>query len=106
MSALGFEQLSDGDLLVRGELTFKTAVCAPELGMPDGTDRWCLDLAGVTRTDSAGLAVIIEWLKHAKCRGATIRFKNIPEQMMAIAAASRMDHLLVHSPKEMNDGPR
>ncbi len=49
-----------------------------------------LDLSEVSRTDSAGLALLIEWLKQS----ATITFRNIPEQMQSLATVSGVQELL------------
>jgi len=54
-----------------------------------------LDLSEVSRTDSAGLALLIEWLKQS----ATITFRNIPEQMQSLAIVSGVQELLSLSNK-------
>jgi len=53
-----------------------------------------LDLASVTRTDSAGLALLVEWIRIAHRRKKMIQFRNIPEQMMAVAEVVGLDSLL------------
>lgn len=52
------------------------------------------DLAGVTRVDSAGLALLLEWLREAQRRGKEIRFQNIPGQLAAIAKVSGLNDIL------------
>ena len=49
-----------------------------------------LDLSEVSRTDSAGLALLIEWLKQS----ATITFRNIPDQLQSLATISGVQALL------------
>ena len=44
-----------------------------------------LDMGEVTEMDSAGLAILVRLIDKAHKRGLTIHFKNIPEQMQAIA---------------------
>ncbi len=51
-----------------------------------------LDLCDVTRTDSAGLALLIELLKLTK--DAPIAFRNIPAQMHSLAAVSGVQGML------------
>jgi phospholipid transport system transporter-binding protein len=51
-----------------------------------------LDLCDVTRTDSAGLALLIELLKLTK--DAPITFRNIPAQMHSLAAVSGVQDML------------
>ena len=88
---------ADTDLLrVKGELTFATAndilqqsqtLFAPIAALD-------IDLASVTRSDSAGLALLVEWIRSANQKNKTIVFHNIPEQLLAIASASGVDEML------------
>lgn len=53
-----------------------------------------LDLQGVTHTDSAGLALILEWMRTAQRQGKVVVFRNIPAQMLSIARLSGLDAIL------------
>lgn len=53
-----------------------------------------LDLGGVTRADSAGLALLIEWMRMARAARCEIRFHRLPQQLLAIARAGELDELL------------
>lgn len=53
-----------------------------------------LDLSGVTDADSAGLAVLLVWVDHARKRGHTIRFVGLPQQLLGIAKITEIDGLL------------
>lgn len=53
-----------------------------------------IDLAGVTHTDSGGLALLIEWLREASRRGTRIEFLNLPDQMRALASAANLWEIL------------
>jgi phospholipid transport system transporter-binding protein len=53
-----------------------------------------IDLADVTRTDSGGLALLIEWLREAKRRGRRVEFLNLPNQMRALASAANLGEIL------------
>jgi phospholipid transport system transporter-binding protein len=53
-----------------------------------------IDLADVAESDSAGLALLIEWLRAARRNGQQIRFVNIPAQIAALARISEVDALL------------
>ncbi len=48
-----------------------------------------IDLSEVTHTDSAGLALLIEWLKLDNL----INFHNIPLQLLSIAAVSGVEEM-------------
>jgi phospholipid transport system transporter-binding protein len=54
-----------------------------------------IDLAEVTSSDSAGLALLIEWLSVAKSAGRTLRFEKIPSQLQQLARLSEVEELLV-----------
>lgn len=43
-----------------------------------------IDLGGVTHSDSAGVALLLEWTRDAQISGGTLRFINAPPQMRAI----------------------
>ena len=54
-----------------------------------------IDLAAVTASDSAGLALLIEWLSVAKAANRTLRYENIPSQLQQLARLSEVEELLV-----------
>jgi phospholipid transport system transporter-binding protein len=82
--------------LVAGELSFVTASAALEQSEPlfDAASKMDIDLKDVTRSDSAGVALLIAWMRLAKQNNKVIIFHNIPEQMMAIASSSGLDEQL------------
>lgn len=43
-----------------------------------------IDLSGVTRADSAGVALLLDWLRQAKAARAGLTYRNAPAQMRAI----------------------
>ncbi len=96
MSEAAVRRTADDRLVVAGELDFTTVVqllkdAEPLLGA--GTDV-LVDLQGVTRSDSAGLALLIEWMRAAKRQQKSIQFLNIPPQMLDIARVSSLDQVL------------
>ena len=52
------------------------------------------DLKAVTRSDSAGLALLIEWVAMAKNKNIAICFRNLPEQMWEIAKVSDLTEVI------------
>ena len=52
------------------------------------------DLTGVTTSNSAGIALLLEWVKYAKQHHKAIRFNNIPKQLYSIIAVSGINKLL------------
>ena len=53
-----------------------------------------VDLAEVTESDSAGLALVIEWLRLARQREQRMRFTNLPKQLLALARISEVEGLI------------
>jgi phospholipid transport system transporter-binding protein len=87
---------ADGTVSVAGELTFATANSLLT-SAPAQFDRLAnldIDLAGVTRSDSAGLALLIDWVRYAKVKNKQIVFHHMPTQLLAIAGASGLDEIL------------
>lgn len=96
MSELQIQPLGEGNFLLSGMLTFDTAPPAwrASSALLNGGGDLTLDLQGVTHTDSAGLALLIEWMRGARRRNKRITFKNIPTQMLAIAKVSGLERIL------------
>jgi phospholipid transport system transporter-binding protein len=59
-----------------------------------------VDLGGVGESDSAGLALLIEWLRLARQGEKTIRFANVPAQIEALARISEVEDLIGGSEKK------
>lgn len=53
-----------------------------------------IDLSGVEKSDSAGLALLLEWITWANHTVREIRFVGMPQQVVAIAETTEVDHLL------------
>lgn len=90
-----------GHFFLQGELTFssidKKTVNAFSVHIQDTVDKIILDLKQVTNFDSAGLALLIEWIKFAQNRNIKLLFDNIPDQLMAIARLSGFEQALLAS---------
>ena len=53
-----------------------------------------VDLGGVGESDSAGLALLIEWLRLARQWNKKIHFANVPAQIEALARISEVEELI------------
>jgi len=53
-----------------------------------------VDLAALTRVDSAGLALLIDWLAWARGAQRTLRFAALPESLRALARLSDVEAFL------------
>ena len=96
MSKFDLEDLGDGKFVLTGEMSFETAeriLRASEAPFEEHT-RIEVDLSAVTRTDSAGLALLLEWITWANHTVREIRFEGMPERILAIARTTEVDPLL------------
>ncbi len=82
---------------VSGALTFDTAP-----GLYHESRGWfapgaelVIDLAQVERADSAGLALMIEWLKRAQVAGCRLQFANIPAQVQTLIRVNGLQTALL-----------
>ena len=97
MSALTPQlKIEQACIKVSGALTFATvsALRAASQNVFSGQSKWSCDLSLVSACDSAGLALLIDWLKLAKQQHKDIHFLNLPAQLKAIASAAGFDKLL------------
>jgi phospholipid transport system transporter-binding protein len=96
VATFAIEPAAAGRLVASGELSFETAAQALRQG--DGLitrgGTWVIDLSRIESGDSAGVAVLVEWLATARARDATLRYETIPPQMLAIARISDLEDLL------------
>ncbi|MGM0412161.1 MAG: STAS domain-containing protein [Pseudomonadota bacterium] len=76
-----------------GALTFATV---PELARRQATPSGAVDLSGVTRADSAGLALLLDWLAAARAGGGDLTYDHLPSQLAAIARVSGITEVLDH----------
>jgi phospholipid transport system transporter-binding protein len=81
---------SQGVVRVKGPLTFQTALSAlkPGLSLLEKGERLRFDLSGIERADGAGVALLVEWLRHAKVQHVDLGYTNIPDFLLAILRVS------------------
>ena len=58
------------------------------------TENLTLDLTSISRSDSAGVALLIDVMQHAKTSKITLLFSNLPQQMQDIAGISGLLDIL------------
>ena len=97
-STVAIGEPSPGRLAVTGELTFATARDARQRGVTaleaSAAKSIVIDCQGVTRADSAGLAVLLDWLAWGRRKSRAITLENLPGSLVAIARISEVDGLL------------
>lgn len=99
---------TNGRFSIKGEMSFKTVngllAQSSALGF-DGTPLY-IDLDQVTRADSSGLALLVEWTARARRGDTKICFLNMPGQMREIARMTEVDTFLpmCESRSALSDG--
>lgn len=96
MSRARLESLGEGRFRVSGVLDASTAAAVLEESAARFTQAPSIDVdfAGVGDSDSAGLALLIEWLRMARQSGKKIHFANLPPQIEALARISEVEDLI------------
>jgi phospholipid transport system transporter-binding protein len=96
MNDFTLEDRGDGCFAVSGEMTFDTAerILKASEDPFEEHSQLEIDLSGVTVSDSAGLALLLEWVTWANHTVREIRFSGMPERIMAIAKTTEVDKLL------------
>ena len=96
MADFELQDIGDGKFALSGEMTFDTAeriLRASEAPFEEHTQLE-IDLSGVTGSDSAGLALLLEWVTWANHTVREVRFTGLPERVMAIAKTTEVEGLL------------
>ena len=96
MSRARLESLGEGRFRVSGVLDASTAAEVLEESESRFTQapKIDVDFTGVGESDSAGLALLIEWLRRARQSGKEIHFANLPAQIEALARISEVEDLI------------
>ncbi len=96
VSDYALQDLGEGRFAVAGEMSFNTA--DQLLRSSDSLFRQHqslqVDMSAVSKADSAGLALLLEWKARAAQRNAEIRFEAIPDSLQAIAITTEVSDLL------------
>ncbi len=84
------ESPSGGEIKVSGDLTFSsvTPLLAESVEYFEPQSALLIDLAAVTHADSAGVALLLEWMQMAKRQNLKLSFSHIPAQMWTIIDVS------------------
>jgi phospholipid transport system transporter-binding protein len=106
--AATFDNVGPARFRVTGPMTFATVaelLRQSERQLTTGAVE--IDLSRVVESDSAGLALLIEWMRLARKHNGSVVFTNVPPQLSALARISEVDELLgqPHSPEASTAAP-
>ncbi len=95
-SNIVLKRREDGCFILSGTLTFKTVpvIWRQGLDLFSEAPSLMLDLSDIERSDSAGVALLVEWMRFARSHNKPISYINMPQQMLAIVRASSLDTIL------------
>jgi phospholipid transport system transporter-binding protein len=96
-AASSLESLGTGQYRLSGAVTVANAAALQRQGLSAfGGEHgpFSIDLAAVAPIDSAGLALLIDWLAAAKAAGATLTYLHLPEPAKTLARLSEVETLL------------
>jgi len=94
VSKLNVAVSGNGNVSVSGEITFFTVNDALSFEVLSDKPDVIINLGGVTRSDSSGLALMIHWLREAKEKQINLKFEAIPEKLFALAKVSNLDEII------------
>ena len=85
-----------GRFAVTGPLTFDTVHTL--LALPAVEGPVVVDLGGVPRADSAGLALMLEWLRQARQHERALTFTRVPARLQDLIDVSGLSALFGQRP--------
>jgi phospholipid transport system transporter-binding protein len=92
-----FVEVSSGVYRIEAPLTFATvaALHADGIRIIDAASgELTLDLQAVPKVDSAGLALLIEWLGAARAKSRSLKYSQPPEALLSLARLSDVEKLI------------
>ena len=91
-------QVHGDTLTLCGEISFATVNRLVATGREAidalSFDSAVLDFSAVSKTDSAGLALVVDWVRSARHRGVDLRIVGVSAQLADIARVSGLEDFL------------
>ena len=80
-------------------MTMDTASALLEAGLPffAQPSPWVVDLSRVEQADSAGLAVLLEWLRRSRAAGGSMSLHAVPAGLAALASLYDLDEVFARA---------
>lgn len=93
---LQLQASAPGAIALSGDLVFANAAAALQQvrAAVAGAGSVLLDLRGVARADSAGLAVLLALAAEARAAGRELRLREVPASLRALAHLGEVERLL------------
>jgi phospholipid transport system transporter-binding protein len=96
MDKVEFQSEGNGRFRVQGKMNFESCSVALDESMHLFADLPAieLDFSDVTQVDSAGLALLVEWVGWARRTHRDLKFRKVPRQALALARISDVESML------------
>lgn len=76
----------EGNLLrISGPLTQQTVRALYDSGLPNGQPTLTVDLSQVTEVDSAGVSLMLVWLRQAQRNQMQLHITQVPPNLLSLA---------------------
>jgi|SRR5579863_5895369 len=92
-----FVAVSSGVYRIDAALTFATIPSLFRAGVERiaaASKQLEFDLQSVSTSDSAGLALLVDWLAEARTRQCALRYRQAPDALLALARLSDVESLI------------
>jgi phospholipid transport system transporter-binding protein len=92
-----FVAVSPGIYRLQAPLTFASVASLRGDGIKliESTPQLTVDLQGVPHVDSAGLALLIDWLATARAGSHSLKYEGPPQTLLSLARLSDVEKLIV-----------
>ena len=96
MSDFELRDLGDGNFQISGDMSFETAeqILRVSQRVFAKHENVRVDMSAVEKADSAGLALLLEWMSWEKQGAAKFDFVAIPTSVLAIAHTAELKDLV------------
>jgi len=92
------ERQSAGNFCIKGQLSFDSVADLwlenKQALFEQSAKHLEIDFSLLSRSDSSGLALLLEWYREETQKGKTITFLNLPDQMLHMVEICGLDEFL------------
>ena len=86
-------QIADQLISLNGDLIAEKIRSLYDQSPKFGGGDYEIDLAGVQKSDSAGLALLVYWYRQASDKNSGVVFKHCPESLLEIARLNGLEKM-------------
>ena len=86
------------EFVLSGDLDFQNVLSVFEKGLKQFNSQRELvfNFAGLKTSNSAAIALMVEWLKRAKQQNKSIQFRNVSPQLQSIAKVAGLEKIILY----------